>query len=103
MSAVIRDKGPERWPLDNIEDAAGAARPGSWLPAAACFGDPDPDAWFADVREKARVEHALATCAGCPVRVQCLDFAMRIGAQYGTWGGLTEQQRAEQLRAWRAS
>jgi WhiB family transcriptional regulator, redox-sensing transcriptional regulator len=65
----------------------------SWRDSAACLNDGDPDAWFADVREKARIRHALATCGGCPVRTQCLDFAIASGERYGIWGGLTEQDR----------
>jgi WhiB family redox-sensing transcriptional regulator len=68
-------------------------RPGSWRDSAACLGDPDPDAWFADAHEKARTGHALATCGGCPVRAQCLDFATTHGVADGIWGGLTGQER----------
>ncbi len=31
-------------------------------------------------------------CAGCPVRRQCLEFAMRT-RPHGIWGGLTEVER----------
>jgi WhiB family redox-sensing transcriptional regulator len=65
----------------------------SWQDSAACRHDPDPDAWFAEASEKARLGHALATCGGCPVRSQCRDFAMAHRVQYGIWGGLTEQDR----------
>ena len=71
----------------------------SWRDSAACLGDGDPDAWFAEPREKARVRHALATCHGCPVRTQCLDFAMARNDQFGIWGGLTEQDRKRLLAA----
>ena len=36
----------------------------------------------------------LAICAACPVRRQCLDFALNnpLG-QYGIWGGTTAYER----------
>jgi WhiB family redox-sensing transcriptional regulator len=76
-----------------------APRTPFWRDGAACFNDDDPDAWFAEPREKARVRHALATCYGCPVRTQCLDFAMARTDQFGIWGGLTEQDRKRLLAA----
>jgi WhiB family transcriptional regulator, redox-sensing transcriptional regulator len=71
-----------------------STRAGSWEDWAACRLEPDPDAWFADSREKERIDHALAVCAGCQVRAECLDFAMDRGERLGIWGGLTEEQRA---------
>ncbi len=50
---------------------------------------------------------ALAVCATCPVRQQCLDEeleTMRLGAQsLGVFGGTTARQRADTLKAegWR--
>lgn len=32
-------------------------------------------------------------CAGCPVRMQCLDFAIDNRERYGIWGGLNERER----------
>ena len=34
---------------------------------------------------------AIAICATCPVRDDCLTFAVRTGQQYGVWGGQPEQ------------
>src|SRR3954451_22777043 len=36
---------------------------------------------------------ALAVCATCPVREQCLDFALRTRQHDGVWGGATETER----------
>ena len=41
----------------------------------------------------ARVAEAKAICAGCPVRRECLAFALRTRQVHGVWGGLSEQQR----------
>ncbi len=36
---------------------------------------------------------ALAVCARCPVRDQCLDFALETRQHDGIWGGATETER----------
>ncbi len=38
-------------------------------------------------------EHAKDVCASCPVRVQCLAFAMEHGEPFGIWGGRTAEER----------
>jgi WhiB family redox-sensing transcriptional regulator len=60
----------------------------------------DPDEWFpvSARTDKARQEAAaaIAICATCPVRPQCLALSLRhwdIG-QYGVWGGLVPAERA---------
>ena len=60
----------------------------------------DPDQWFpisADAG-KARREAAaaIAICAACPVRAQCLALSLRHWAigQHGVWGGLVAAERA---------
>lgn len=69
-----------------------------WRDSAACQGM-DPDLWFpvsAEPRSRLEAEHlklALDTCRSCPVRLECLEFAVRTG-QRGTWGGMTERQRS---------
>jgi WhiB family redox-sensing transcriptional regulator len=35
---------------------------------------------------------ALAVCAGCLVRSECLGYAMEHG-EYGVWGGTTDRER----------
>jgi WhiB family redox-sensing transcriptional regulator len=60
----------------------------------------DPDEWFPITAEagKARSQaaRALALCAACPVRAECLELSLRhwndIG-QHGVWGGLVEAER----------
>jgi WhiB family transcriptional regulator, redox-sensing transcriptional regulator len=58
-----------------------------WRDQAACrdvvTGDYDP--FFADT--KAEQLEALAICANCQVRDDCLTFAVRSGQRYGIWGG----------------
>ena len=79
-------------------------------PLARCSGAAtDPDEWFpaAAVVTAARSEaqRALALCATCPVRAECLELSMRqwrtIG-KYGVWGGLVEAERAAARGDWLA-
>jgi WhiB family transcriptional regulator, redox-sensing transcriptional regulator len=36
---------------------------------------------------------ALALCATCPVRAQCLEYALRNKESHGIWGGTTPEER----------
>ncbi|WP_411106567.1 WhiB family transcriptional regulator [Streptomyces sp. cmx-4-9] len=36
---------------------------------------------------------AKRVCAGCPVRRECLEHALRTQESFGVWGGLTEEER----------
>jgi WhiB family redox-sensing transcriptional regulator len=64
--------------------------PDFWQDRAACFGV-DPDLFFPISEEEAGP--ALAFCNACPIRQECLAWALKNGERYGVWGGLTEQQR----------
>jgi WhiB family redox-sensing transcriptional regulator len=75
------------------------ARAGSWQELGACADDGDPDAWFAEAYATDRIKHALAVGAGCPVRLECLDFAVGTGERHGIWGGLTADERAARIAA----
>ena len=71
-----------------------------WMQEGACAYEGDPDWWFPDKNGlTATLETRLAVniCSTCPVRAQCLAYANEHHEQ-GTWGGLTEQQRATLYR-----
>lgn len=66
-----------------------------WRQMAACR-DEDPELFFpvgssgpAAALEKA----AKAVCAGCPVKADCLSYALGTGLDHGVFGGLTENER----------
>jgi WhiB family redox-sensing transcriptional regulator len=65
-----------------------------WMLEAACRGA-DNDPFFPSDAAKAwrKVAAAKAVCAGCPVRVECLDHAVATDEPYGVWGGLTRAER----------
>jgi WhiB family redox-sensing transcriptional regulator len=72
----------------------------NWRSAAACRPtDPElffPLSEFGSAREQ--IAEAKAICAGCPVRRQCLRFALRTRQTHGIWGGLTELERRQGRR-----
>lgn len=74
----------------------------SWQEQAACRG-PDSSMFFpppyAERREEREVRErrAKAVCASCPVRGECLDYALEIREPHGVWGGLTEVERRAML------
>ncbi|WP_276565109.1 WhiB family transcriptional regulator [Rhodococcus rhodochrous] len=86
-------------PLLHHIDAARSTNTTSehWWDAAACkFFGPAP--FFAPDDEthgqRARREHtAKLICRPCPVRHECLHYALAIGEHHGVWGGATEHER----------
>ena len=40
-----------------------------------------------------QVTEAKAVCRACPVRDQCLDWALEQGIDHGVWGGLAGDER----------
>jgi WhiB family transcriptional regulator, redox-sensing transcriptional regulator len=59
---------------------------------AACR-DADPDIFFPEKGEWTRAIEAKAICGSCPVREECLQWALETGQLFGTWGGLGERER----------
>ncbi len=74
----------------------------SWQEEAACGGldvqlffgadeEQEPEREFREVQAK-------AVCESCPVRRECLDYALENSLRNGIWGGLSEQERARERR-----
>jgi WhiB family redox-sensing transcriptional regulator len=74
----------------------------TWQPVALCRGNhshlffPPSTTERKDERERREVR-AKSICRICPVKAQCLDYAMEIREPYGIWGGLTEAERRTQV------
>lgn len=68
----------------------------SWMTDAACRGQ-DTDIFYAPhTSERARrlyEAHAKQLCRGCPVRDDCLSYALRVNEPDGVWGGLNLSER----------
>jgi WhiB family redox-sensing transcriptional regulator len=68
-----------------------------WMALGAC-GDKDPEEMYPD--GKARQREVAEFChLACPVRAQCLEYAIAEAEAHGVWGGTTEQERARLIRA----
>jgi len=103
---VLRPSHVRREPHDLTDgELAGRVYGLAW-----CAGSSvDPDDWFPVARDVAKARdqaaHAIAVCARCPVRPDCLELSLRhafgIGA-HGVWGGLVEEQRRAIRRPWLA-
>lgn len=79
-----------------------------WIERAACAGHPDPDLWFPkDIPgrksaegsiESARAAEAKRICRGCPVRTECLTFALANKEEHGIWAATGRDKRVELRR-----
>ena len=64
--------------------------PQPWITRAACR-DEDPDIFFPGRGESTAPAEYI--CHGCPVRIECLEWALDHGEKHGIWGGLSERAR----------
>lgn len=44
------------------------------------------------------VDAARQVCAECPVKAQCLDYALDHRIEHGVWGGCSERERRRILK-----
>jgi WhiB family redox-sensing transcriptional regulator len=77
--------------------AAPARFAARWRELAACRGI-DLDVFFPGRGESAGP--ARCVCTACPVRQQCLDYAITNRITHGIWGGLTERERRALRSGW---
>jgi WhiB family redox-sensing transcriptional regulator len=71
-----------------------------WMRQAACKGQPDT-VFFPDQEddgEQPDYTTARPVCAGCPVRTQCLSYALELNIRHGMFAGLTPTERANLRR-----
>lgn len=65
----------------------------AWQQNAACLGA-DPDLFFPPVSGgHTHAAIAKTICAGCPVKTECLTYAIEERIGYGIWGGLDVDER----------
>ena len=70
-----------------------------WWQHAACRGA-DPDVFHPVRGDTAGTNAALAVCQTCPVRDDCLAYAMNTRQMHGVWGGLSANQRKKLASRW---
>ncbi|KKF02930.1 hypothetical protein WN67_06090 [Mycolicibacterium obuense] len=61
-----------------------------WYERALC-PQTDPDAFFPE--KGGSTKEAKKICLGCPVKQQCLQWALDNDERFGIWGGLSERER----------
>ena len=64
--------------------------PTPWMTQAACAGC-DPELWFAS--RGGTYANAKKVCQRCPVRQECLEYALRWNIEFGVWGGASRNER----------
>ena len=68
----------------------------AWQARAACHGM-DPEAFYGPPCTPIPVATLLA-CSVCPVRNECLDYALSHRIEDGVWGGLSPKKRRKVRR-----
>ena len=72
----------------------------TWIHRARCASE-DPDLFFPVGSTGPFLEQigrAKAVCRLCPVRAECLEWALATDQRAGIWGGLTEEERRDLRR-----
>lgn len=74
-------------------------RPGDWPDLGSCRDQP-LDVFFPEAEGIGAPSYAQAKaiCYDCPVRQECLEYALDTRTEYGMWGGATPSQRLRMLR-----
>ncbi|MEU0119265.1 WhiB family transcriptional regulator [Streptomyces bobili] len=75
-----------------------------WRQRAACRQE-DPELFFpigTSGPALLQTEQAKAVCRRCPVRAQCLEWALETDQSLGVWGGTSETERRALKRRIRA-
>lgn len=74
-------------------------QPIDWQAYARCT-EVDPEIFFPERGGSSKA--ARAVCADCPVKMECLEYALNNKEQFGIWGGTSERER-RRLRRERAA
>ena len=67
----------------------------TWRTDAICR-DTDPDLFFpvgTTGLALVQIARAKEVCGECPVKIDCLDYALETNQDSGIWGGLSEEER----------
>ena len=78
-----------------------------WRDEARCLGVGTDEEFFPDKKDPKHMQKAKDMCNGifekgkalpCPVKDQCLQFALQNKEQWGVWGGLDPEERKNLVR-----
>ena len=82
--------------MSDILEELGFAKP-QWMRCGACVGA-SRDTFFSGRGANEQIRQARAICVSCPVREECLNYALEHGIQHGVWGGTSERERRRMRR-----
>ncbi|REF00345.1 WhiB family transcriptional regulator [Thermomonospora umbrina] len=86
-ASIVAPPRPETSTLDYLTDVSAEL---AWQAHAAC-ASADGEAFFPE--KGGSVQYAQRVCAGCPVKAECLEYALDNAITFGVWGGKSEGQR----------
>lgn len=69
----------------------------TWRGDAVCK-DTDPELFFpvgTTGQALLQIDRAKQVCDECPVKIECLDFAIETNQDSGIWGGTSEEERRD--------
>ena len=66
-----------------------------WADKAKCLVA-EPETFFPEKGGSTR--EAKRICTGCPVKAECLEYALDNDERFGIWGGLSERERRKLRR-----
>jgi WhiB family redox-sensing transcriptional regulator len=81
--------------MDETFDQHPDHRTPSWMLQARCR-DATSNQFFPS--DGVGVERARRVCADCPVKAECLEYALTYRIDHGVWGGCSERERRRLLR-----
>lgn len=64
-----------------------------WMQLAEC-AFVDPELWYPHEKGDPGIQ-AKRICRRCPVRIECLQYALDNDEQHGIWGGKSRQERSK--------
>ncbi|PFG27103.1 WhiB transcriptional regulator [Corynebacterium renale] len=85
-NAALRGGASNKLTLDDLFTAVEQ----EWQDQALC-AQTDPEAFFPEKGGSTR--EAKRICKACPVRDECLEFALEHDERFGIWGGLSDRER----------
>lgn len=102
---MVTPRQPERLEVEGghvpVVGPMAMRRPAWWAEAECRVRGLDLALFFPERGEHEKTRTAMAVCAVCAVRVECLSFANEAGIEYGIFGGTTQTQRREMRKAGR--
>lgn len=75
----------------------------SWMLDAACSFK-NSDLFFpvgSSMKALKQSNEAIAICNECPVKIDCLEYAINTNQDSGIWGGTTEEERKNLRRKYK--